>query len=105
MTGQGPAGPAVGASLFSGLPAGLALRLVPDDVAPRRSRAANALRGHPRTAEIGALDDRSALTIGDPPGPDRRALSATTLIAIGAGLTLIAVFETFGIRWTMMAHA
>jgi hypothetical protein len=85
VTDHGPAGPAVGASLFSGLPAGLALRLVRDDVALRRSRAATALRGHPRTAAIGALDDRSALNIGDPPGPDRKALSAITLIAMGAG--------------------
>lgn len=105
MTGHGPAAPAVGVSPISRLPAESALRLMSDGVTPTRNRAASAVRGRPRTAEMRALDDRSPLPIGDPPGPDLRALSAITLVAIGAGFTLIAVFETLGIRWAMMAHA
>lgn len=96
--------PWIGGLLVTG--AVVAWRLVRDIIAGRRSRAAQALRGRLRTGEIGALeDDRRARTIGNPPRPDHRALYATTLVAMGVGLALIALFEALGIRWAMMAHA
>jgi hypothetical protein len=55
--------------------------------------------------DVGALEDeRRGRTVGNPPGPDHRALIATTLIALG-GLALVVIFEVPGIGWAMMAHA
>jgi hypothetical protein len=56
--------------------------------------------------DVGALEDeRRGRTVGNPSGPDHRALFATTLIALGVGLALVVILEVLGIGWAMMAHA
>lgn len=102
---SGAAGwPWIGGLVVTG--AVVAWRLVRDVVASRRRRAAQALQGRLRTGEIGALEyDPRGRTVGNPPRPDHRVLNATTLVALGMGLALVAIFEVLGIGWTMMAHA
>lgn len=106
---RGPSSGAAGWPWIGGLvvtSAVMAWRLVRDVVASRRRRAAQALQGRLRTGEIGALEyDRRGRTVGNPPGPDHRALYTTTLVALGVGLALVVIFEVLGIGWAMMAHA